>query len=83
MFENQQLTQLVLNLEHGVAGEVIEVEKHVGRSLIRNFEAIYASPENLKEVASSFVSIRHVGPFAWYCSSHSFIDKKIWTNNQW
>lgn len=42
------------SLEHGVAGEVIAVEKHVGRALIRKFEANYASPENLREVASNF-----------------------------
>lgn len=50
---------LISTLEHGVAGEVVEVEKHVGRHLIRNFEAIYASPENLQEVASKFVRIQY------------------------
>ena len=39
--------------EFGVEGEVITLPKYFGRKLIHNKKAVYASPENLKEFASS------------------------------
>lgn len=41
--------------EHGVAGEVVTLEKHLARHLLKQSEAVYASPENLQEIATSIV----------------------------
>lgn len=44
------------SLEYGVTGEVLTLERKVARTLIRQFDAVYASPESLDEYQSSLIS---------------------------
>nr|XP_039266683.1 39S ribosomal protein L9, mitochondrial-like [Styela clava] len=44
------------SLEFGVAGEVLVLEKMIGRSMINKGEATYASPENLEKFASHSIN---------------------------
>lgn len=44
-------------LEHGCNGELLELDKKEARELLRNEQAVYASPENIK-IYENLVSLR-------------------------